>query len=185
MSATPNHTIRFHVQVDDHWDEVIDAAQLAGVRASVEQAELIAREARDSIELSASIQVGFGTINRGGVIEVAQQDSGVDFALAQLVDFLPGAHAYYRHRSSLPGHPPKTRGVPGKNLPEAIIVTHNADGSASVGCDPSIIGPIGDVMEFGGEFRGHNYPPHPFLRPAMAHQLENFSQQFVVDLFSH
>lgn len=84
-------------------------------------------------------------------------------------------------RPSAPGRPPHTRGKPGKNLREAIqwYVDEGARDFGDLSAwlvnfpyaviyvDRQMIGPIGELMEYGGERGGKHYEARPFLEPAV------------------
>lgn len=49
------------------------------------------------------------------------------------------------------------------------------ESSAVIGPTESVIGEIGRVHEFGGEFRGAIYPARPFMGPALENNLDRFA----------
>lgn len=68
-------------------------------------------------------------------------------------------------RSSAPGTPPHTQT---KRLPAAIkYAVDNRRGSALIGPDAAVVGDSGKAHEFGGLFRGEQYPRRPFMGPAL------------------
>lgn len=70
-----------------------------------------------------------------------------------------------RKKASAPGQPPHTsRGA----LRKAILydVARGRD-AALIGPVYSMVGAVGAAHEFGGEYRGDDYPPRPFMGPAL------------------
>jgi hypothetical protein len=49
---------------------------------------------------------------------------------------------------------------------------------ASVGPQFSVIGEIGNVHEFGGRYKGENYPARPFMAPALEAGIDFFAESF-------
>lgn len=81
---------------------------------------------------------------------------------------------------SKPGMPPNTHT---KQLPKSIaFAASDRAGTFVVGPKRSDIAEIGHVHEFGGKFRGRNYPARPFMRPALVKSetviRENFRGMF-------
>lgn len=68
-----------------------------------------------------------------------------------------------RKRPSPPGTPPSTRT---KRLRKSILYEVQGN-SVFIGPAESLIGPVGAAHEFGGQFRGDDYPARPFMRPAL------------------
>lgn len=62
-------------------------------------------------------------------------------------------------------------------LPESIGYDANADG-AIIGPKGSEIGDIGNVHEFGGEYKGEDYPPRPFVNPALEENRDRFASDW-------
>lgn len=70
-------------------------------------------------------------------------------------------------QASPPGKPPRTRGR--KRLRESVLyAVHPAGDEAVIGPSRSMIGPAGAAHEFGGEFRGDDYPARPYMGPALS-----------------
>jgi len=89
-----------------------------------------------------------------------------------------GQSEYVKIRdSSPPGKPPKTKGVAGKNLRDAIQYRITPEGDAVIYVDESV-GPIGGLMEFGGERFGNDYEPRPFLRPGLEQNADAFGAEY-------
>lgn len=76
---------------------------------------------------------------------------------------------------SPPGTPPHTH--KGKFLSRAIRYAADKDG-AVIGPMASVVGEIGQVMEFGGEFRGHDYDARPFMEPALDRGAPRFADEW-------
>ena len=49
---------------------------------------------------------------------------------------------------------------------------------AVIGPVGSVIAGIGELHEFGGEYKNHPYPPRPFMGPALERELDNFAGEF-------
>jgi len=80
--------------------------------------------------------------------------------------------------ASAPGEPPHTRGRAGHNLKGAIRYdANNID--AVVGPIASFIGQAGHAHEFGGEYRGEQFPKRPFARPALEANVDRFAAGWV------
>lgn len=86
---------------------------------------------------------------------------------------------------SLPGTPPHThtrrRPRTGKarqragSLPRAIAVAQDTSAqTAVIGPRYSMAGESGNAHEFGGEFKGHNYPERRFMGPALERNVNTF-----------
>lgn len=67
-------------------------------------------------------------------------------------------------RASTPGSPPHTQT---RQLPRSIKYAVFSAYHAIVGASYSDVGPTGKKHEFGGPFKGANYPPRPFARPGL------------------
>jgi hypothetical protein len=85
-----------------------------------------------------------------------------------------------RYAPSKPGTPPNTHTG---QLPKSIaFAASDRAGTFVVGPKRSDIAEIGHVHEFGGKFRGRNYPARPFMRPALVKSeaviRENFRGMF-------
>jgi phage gpG-like protein len=93
---------------------------------------------------------------------------------------------------SEPGQPPHTR--PGKvsrktgkarpgQLQRAIVYAHDKRANVAViGPRESVVGDVGQAHEFGGEFRGEDYPERPFMTPALEVTEEAFGSSFAGSL---
>ena len=75
-----------------------------------------------------------------------------------------------------PGTPPHTRR---RQLKRAIKydVDHAAE-SALIGPEASIVGEAGAAHEFGGQFRGEEYPERPFMEPALETNVDRFASEW-------
>lgn len=89
---------------------------------------------------------------------------------------------------SRPGTPPNTRlrftrkGKVRKGAIQAAVV-YAADRSgddpfAMIGPRHSVLGEAGAAHEFGGMFRGDDYPERPFMGPALDRNLDRFGESF-------
>jgi hypothetical protein len=90
--------------------------------------------------------------------------------------------------ASEPGQPPHTR--PGKvsrktgkarpgQLQRAIVYAHDKQMNVAViGPRASVVGETGAAHEFGGDFRGEDYPERPFMGPALDVTEEAFGNSF-------
>jgi phage gpG-like protein len=75
---------------------------------------------------------------------------------------------------SAPGQPPHTRRG---QLKRAIRYAADKDG-AVIGPLASMVGEAGAAHEFGGGFRGQDYPSRPFMAPALDRELDAFAGEF-------
>ena len=75
---------------------------------------------------------------------------------------------------SPPGSPPHTRR---QQLPRAIAFDATKTG-AVIGPRFSVVGDAGHAHEFGGMFRGENYPERPYMAPALEQNLERFAGEW-------
>ena len=66
-------------------------------------------------------------------------------------------------KASAPGSPPHTRRG---QLPRAIRYAVDKDG-AIIGPVASVVGESGAAHEFGGTYKGEDYPARPFMAPAL------------------
>lgn len=75
-----------------------------------------------------------------------------------------------------PGTPPHTRR---RQLKRAIKFDNDkASQTAVIGPEFSIVGEAGAAHEFGGEFRGEEYPERPFMEPALETNLDRFASEW-------
>jgi hypothetical protein len=75
-----------------------------------------------------------------------------------------------------PGTPPHTRR---RQLKRAIKYdVDQAAESALIGPEASIVGEAGAAHEFGGEFRGEDYPERPFMEPALETNVDRFASEW-------
>jgi hypothetical protein len=85
-----------------------------------------------------------------------------------------------RSRPSAPGSPPRTRrGL----LPKSILYALLEEGGtpvAVVGPSFNLVGLSGKAHEFGGAFRGADYPARPYMKPALS-VIANRLPAFFVD----
>ena len=73
-------------------------------------------------------------------------------------------------RPSSPGRPPHTKGL----LKEAIDFEQSFSGeSAIIGPKSEVVSNVGGAHEFGGPFRGRQYPKRPFMGPALDVEVKN------------
>lgn len=73
-----------------------------------------------------------------------------------------------------PGEPPHTKRG---QLPDSIA--YDADEtSAVIGPRASVVGESAAVHEFGGEFRGQDYPARPFAGPSLEQNLDRFASDW-------
>jgi phage gpG-like protein len=88
---------------------------------------------------------------------------------------------------SAPGTPPHTHTQrltrKGKTragqLPRSIVFhVDKAKEEAVIGPRYSMVGEAGAAHEFGGQFRGDNYPERPFMGPALDKNLDNFASDW-------
>jgi hypothetical protein len=75
---------------------------------------------------------------------------------------------------SIPGTPPHTRS---KHLPNAIVY-HASRGEAVIGPRFSRVALSGEAHEFGGKFRGGNYPERSYMRNALTIEAPTFASSF-------
>ncbi len=75
-----------------------------------------------------------------------------------------------------PGTPPHTRR---RQLKRAIKFDHDkASQTAVIGPEASVVGEAGAAHEFGGEFRGAEYPERPFMEPALEANVDRFASEW-------
>src|SRR5262245_60051243 len=75
-----------------------------------------------------------------------------------------------------PGTPPHTRR---RQLKRAIKYdVDKAAESALIGPEASIVGEAGAAHEFGGQFRGEEYPERPFMEPALETNVDRFASEW-------
>lgn len=77
-------------------------------------------------------------------------------------------------KPSSPGDAPHTRGKGGHNLRGAIRFDSNAI-DAVIGPIASFVGQAGEAQEFGGEFKGEDFPERPFMGPALEVSVDRFA----------
>lgn len=75
---------------------------------------------------------------------------------------------------SPPGEPPHTRR---RLLPRAMRFAVDKQG-AVIGPMASVAGQVGSAHEFGGQFRGDQYPERPFMLPALERAVPRFAGQW-------
>ncbi len=77
---------------------------------------------------------------------------------------------------SEPGTPPHSRRG---QLRRAIkFDVDKASETAVIGPEASIVGEAGAAHEFGGEFRGQDYPERPFMEPALEANVDRFASEW-------
>lgn len=88
---------------------------------------------------------------------------------------------------SPPGEPPHTHtsGVTRKGrkrpgvLPKSITFDNDRESqTALIGPRFSVVGLAGEAHEFGGEFRGDDYPERPFMEPALMQNIDRFASDW-------
>ncbi len=90
------------------------------------------------------------------------------------------ASIHQSDKPSEPGTPPHSKEGA---LPAAILFAVDAATlTAVVGPTRRKVGLAGKAHEFGGEFRGENYPARPFMAPAMLKTLDRFAGSFRGDI---
>ncbi len=90
------------------------------------------------------------------------------------------ASSHQSDKPSEPGTPPHSKEGA---LPAAILFAVDAATlTAVVGPTRRKVGLAGKAHEFGGEFRGENYPARPFMAPAMLKTLDRFAGSFRGDI---
>ena len=78
---------------------------------------------------------------------------------------------------SAPGKPPKTRNR--RFLQRSIRFETDATRKvAIIGPTASMVEQIGAVQEFGGRYKGQDYPARPFMAPALERNLHRFAGGF-------
>lgn len=82
--------------------------------------------------------------------------------------------------ASEPGSPPHSRKG---QLRRAIIFSVDPSKlSALVGPRASVVGTSASAHEFGGQYKGEEYPKRPFMRPALDGRLADFAGSFAGSL---
>lgn len=76
---------------------------------------------------------------------------------------------------SSPGSPPHTH--KGAYLRRAVRFASDKEG-AVIGPMESIVGEAGAVHEFGGEFRGGDFPERPYMAPALERAVPRFAGEW-------
>jgi hypothetical protein len=77
---------------------------------------------------------------------------------------------------SEPGTPPHTRR---RQLKRAIKFDNDKTSqTAVIGPEASIVGEAGAAHEFGGEFRGEDYPERSFMEPALEANTDRFASEW-------
>lgn len=86
---------------------------------------------------------------------------------------------------SAPGTPPHThtqritkKGKVRKGVLPKAIVYASKRGEAVIGPRKSVVGLSAAAHEFGGEFKGEQYPERPFMGPALEENLTSFGNSF-------
>jgi len=75
-----------------------------------------------------------------------------------------------------PGTPPHTRRG---QIERAIVYDYDRkEMNAVVGPRFSIVGLAGAAHEFGGEFRGNEYPERAFMEPALERNIDRFAREW-------
>ena len=78
---------------------------------------------------------------------------------------------------SEPGEPPHTRARGGKNLRGAIRYSTSKEG-AIIGPIASFVGAAGEAHEFGGSYRGTEFPERSFMEPALSQNVGRFADDW-------
>ena len=76
---------------------------------------------------------------------------------------------------SPPGQPPHTRRG---RLRSAILYAVEGHSSAVIGTMFSVVGDVGEGMEFGGIFRDRQYDARPFMGPAFEKNVSQFASNW-------
>lgn len=88
---------------------------------------------------------------------------------------------------SLPGTPPHThtqkltkKGKVRKGqLPRAIVYDNDKESdTAVIGPRESVVGTSGEAHEFGGDYKGQDFPERPFMGPALDKNIDRFASSF-------
>lgn len=109
------------------------------------------------------------------VREAAEKAARRAFAKAAFRIFRDAQSSIERSATaSAPGTPPHTRRG---QLKRAIRYNATKDG-AVIGPLASMVGEAGAAHEFGGGYRGQDYPERPFMGPALDRELDNFAGEF-------
>jgi hypothetical protein len=74
--------------------------------------------------------------------------------------------------ASAPGQPPHTHR--GAFLRRAVLYVADENG-AIIGPAASLVGTAGAAHEFGGEYKGHQFPERPFMFPALERAIPRFA----------
>lgn len=142
--------IGIKVKVEDNTKAVQKAADKAGFRNLAHAAASLRKDARASIQRAPAQQRTRAKSRGGHKVRRA------------------------RHAASRPGTPPHTqRG----QLPNAIVFDV-APKSVVIGPRRSVVGESAGAHEFGGEFKGADYPDRPFMGPALERAAPRFAGSF-------
>src|SRR5690348_15101093 len=98
--------LQIETTIDGTWDRVRTAADAGRRQLTASQAQIVAADARNSIELKGEITAFTG---RTGGIETGASYDPIGFKLAQGLAYLPGFRAQITYRSAAPGYPPHTK----------------------------------------------------------------------------
>ena len=88
---------------------------------------------------------------------------------------------------SAPGTPPHTHtrkvSKSGKvskgQLPRAIVYDNDKESdTAVIGPRESVVGTSGEAHEFGGDYKGQDFPERPFMGPALDKNIDRFASSF-------
>jgi phage gpG-like protein len=140
---------------------------------------LTKRETRQALFRSAGY---VRLVAKTSIKSVGKKDRRASVAQARAMNLGRDAILAAYYPPSRPGTPPNTHT---KQLPRSIVfAADSSGGSFVIGPSRSGIDEIGQVHEFGGKFRGRNYPARPFMRPAIENPnsqraiTENFQGKF-------
>lgn len=86
---------------------------------------------------------------------------------------------------SMPGTPPHTRAKTSRKTGKALkgvlqkaITFEASDTGAVIGPRQSVAGTSGKAHEFGGDYKGEQYPVRAFMRPALIKNLDRFAAEW-------
>jgi phage gpG-like protein len=155
----------FRTKIENTAPRVKDAVGKAAFRNFGHAAASIRKDAQASI--TRSTQVTKATYDYSGIKRNA---SGQFLAGSGKRKVVSRAH----HRPSPPGSPPFTaQGL----LSRAILFAADQSG-AVIGPAESVAGTVGQAHEFGGDYKGNNYPERPFMYPALERGTPRFAGEW-------
>jgi len=64
-------------------------------------------------------------------------------------------------------------------LPRAIVYDNDKESdTAVIGPRESVVGTSGEAHEFGGDYKGQDFPERPFMGPALDKNIDRFASSF-------